>query len=328
MKLKLASFSLFLLSFSLFAQTCSEFSSEDYKNKYLAATSAEAYCRANANQFLKKLCVKSGRLGISNEGGFLGLPTGVCWWHSEFHRKMNYLTYFNPQVKTKYSNDDFKELLKQIDQYEVTEINGYKSFEDLVTDPKFPRRPTILRKFLQTQLYQSTFGFGWIRGLEGKSNKAAFGKRVEKQRASQLKEIKKVIASVNQMKPVYMMVQYPAITAHAYVVYEIEEIKGKYRAFRMRVQDSNYQEPQDGPRELFFDVESAQWFKASEFKRLTESRQSGKPLPIIRNFSWEDIETNEPHVSSEQYNLYVQRSNDLERINDAYEDFCGKKLFN
>lgn len=322
---------LVLISFLLvnisFAATCDEFSNQDYLTRYLGATSSENYCQTSAKDFLKKFCVKSGRMGISNEGGFLGLPTGVCWWHSEFHRKMNYLTYYRPEYKVIYSNDDFRELLKRIDHYEVTEINGYKSFEDMVTDSRFPGRKNILRKFLQRQLYQATFGFGWIRGLEGKANKAAFGKRVAEQRASQLKEIKKMSSSIAQMKPVYLMVQYPAITAHAYTVYDMEEIKGKYRAFRIRVQDSNYQEPKDGIRELFFDVQSAQWFKPGEYKKLSESRVQGKELPIKRNFTWEDIRMKDPHVSAEEYNLYVQRSRDLKRINEAYEGFCGKKLF-
>lgn len=316
-----------LLSSSLFAQTCNEFSSEDYSTKYLGATSAEEFCATPAKTFLKKLCVKSGRMGISNDGGFLGLPTGVCWWHSEFHRKMNYLTYFKPQENGHYNNDNFRDLLKRIDHYQVTEVKGYKSFEDLVTDPKFPQRKDILRKYLQVQLYQTTFGFGWIRGLEGKSNKAAFGKRVEEQRASQLKEIKNVAKSLSQMKPVYLMVQYPAITAHAYTVYDMEEIKGKYPAFRIGIQDSNYQEPKDGPRELFFDVNSAQWYHPREYKKLANSRQNGKELPIMRSFTWEEIRSNVAHVSAEPYNLYVQRSRDLERINEAYQEFCGKKIF-
>lgn len=317
----------FLFTRIALSQTCAEFTQDDYLTRYLGATSQENYCKTSAKDFLKKLCVKSGRMGISNEGGFLGLPTGVCWWHSEFHRKMNYLTFYKPEHKIAYSNQDFKELLKRIDHYEVTEIHGYKSFEDLVTDTKYPKRKDILRKFLQTQLYQTTFGFGWIRGLEGRSNKAAFGKKVAEQRASQLREIQKMSTSLAQMKPVYLMVQYPAITAHAYTVYDMEEIKGKYRAFRIRVQDSNYQEPKDGIRELFFDVTSAQWFKPSQYQKLAESRAKGKELPIKRNFTWEDIRMKEPHVSAEEYNLYVQRSRDLKRINEAYEGFCGKKLF-
>lgn len=320
-----------LLSFNSIANTCSEFTELDYKTKYLGANSAEEYCQSNAEKFVKKLCVKSGRMGISNEGGFFGLPTGVCWWHSEFHRKMNYLTFYSPQDKSTYNDQDFKELLKRIDHYQVTEIKGYKSFEDLVTDKKFPNRPTVIRKFLQKELYQSSAAFGWVRGLEGKPNRAAFGKHVEKQRASQLKEIKKVLASLqttpNKMKPVYMMVQYPGVVAHAYTVYEIETITGKFPAYRMLVQDSNYQEPKDGPRELFFDVKSAQWFRPGEYKKLADSRNAGKPLPILRNFTWEEIRTKEPHVSAEEYDLYVQRSRDLERINESYQGFCGKKLF-
>lgn len=314
---------------------CEDVNSQNYNSGNVNPLSFESYCALDAKQMLQRLCYRQGRLGQENEGGLFGLQTGVCWWHSQFHRKTNYLTFFEPDNKQKISDEDFLELVKNIDHYKVTKIPGYKSFTDMVLDPQFPNRRKILKKFLQEEMGRGSLGFEWTHGFEGKPNRAHLGKGVERQRENQLKEIDQMMKSLkninpSKVKPVYTMVQYPFVMAHAFIIYDIESFKvDGLTNYRIRVQDSNYQDNSYGERVYVFDNKTAQWFSDSAYKELEEVRTSQKPFVIHREWTNRNppVPAGAKKILSQQWTLHIQREKDNDKINKSFEEVCGKKLF-
>jgi hypothetical protein len=299
-------------------------------------TSQEEYCSKNAKSMIRRFCFLSGRLGYSNNGGLLGLPTGVCWWHSQFHRNMTYLSYFDPSDTKDISDDEFKDILKKISKYEVVKIRKYKSFFDLISDEKFPERKTILKKFLQNKMAVGTLKGEFFRGFNGKANKVVKKPfRIEEQREDQKKEFAEVYqlvrnADPNKIEPAYVLIQHPGLDAHSAIVYDAEIVKrNQYQDLMIYVQDSNYQTDNGRGRLIYvFDEESAQWFNESEYKTLQQYRENNTPFVIIRAGTTLDV--NRPKVNevgSQSWTIKVQREKDNDKINDAFKAFCDRDLF-
>lgn len=323
------------VSYKDLPSNCNHTNSTEYERKNVNPLSFEEYCKLNAKQMIERFCYLSGRVGQPNDGGLFGLQTGVCWWHSQFHRKMNYMTFYEPEDKKEINDDDFLALIKNIDKYKVTKIPGYKSFKDLVLDPKYPNRKNILKKFLQQEMGRGSLAFEWIHGFEGRPNRAHLGKGVEGQRKNQVKELEKMMKSLkninpNKVKPVYTMVQYPFVVAHAFTVYDIESFKvDGLTNYRIRVQDSNYQDNKYLEQVYVFDNKSAQWFTNKAYKELEDARKNNKPYVIHRE--WTNRNPPVPQgaikILSEQWTLHIQREKDNDKINLGFEEACGKKLF-
>ncbi len=161
----ITSFLLLLLT-SAYANICN--------NRSWTPTSAQEYCSMSARDYRSLLCDKEGMLGINNDGGLFGLPTGVCWWHSRFHRQATYLTYFcpdceKPDISKRKGRRTIKKWLRDIiKQRRVVRIDGFRNLKEFTLDP-FVKK--YLKKFLQRWMARETFfEANWIRGLEGKPN--------------------------------------------------------------------------------------------------------------------------------------------------------------
>ena len=74
-------------------------------------------------------------MGFNNIKAFF-LPTGVCWWHSQFHRAATYQAYYNPDkpkidLSTKEGQIQMKDLVKDISRFRrPVEIPGYKNLKE------------------------------------------------------------------------------------------------------------------------------------------------------------------------------------------------------
>jgi len=139
------------------------------KVKALPPKNKKELCNMKAQDFQSLLCSQEGMMGFENNKGLFGLPTGVCWWHSQFHRLATYQTYYNPEKK-KLNPDvpsDKKELKKIfndiIRKRGPVEIPGYTSLNDFTKDPKIKK---LLQKRLQVWMAEDSFlKMQWYKGL-------------------------------------------------------------------------------------------------------------------------------------------------------------------
>lgn len=308
----------------------------DHKNENPVSDSD--YCSRTARSMIRRFCFKSGKLGYSNNGGLLGLPTGVCWWHSQFHKKAVYLSYFDPTDTREISSEEFKTILQKIHRHEVVKIRGYSSLLDFISDENHPERKKILKKFLQKQMAIGTLGKAeWVHGLEGRANQT--GKKpwkAEPQREKQKQEIEQVYSMVrnsdpNKIQSAYVMLQSAGFVAHALLIHDAEILqRGPFQDTVIYAQDSNYQE--DGPRgreAYYFDEESAQWFSETSYQQLQRYRAAHETFIIVRErtpMTPEQLRY-QNRVVSKEWTIQVQRDQDNFKINEGFKNFCKKDLF-
>jgi hypothetical protein len=122
-----------------------------------------------ARDFQSLLCNKKNKMSFSNKGGLFGLPTGVCWWHSQFHRNATYLTYYSPnKKKLDPENKEDKKKLKKIirniaKRKKIVEIPGFNSIREFTADPKNEK---LIQKYLQAWMAEdSLLKMTWVNGL-------------------------------------------------------------------------------------------------------------------------------------------------------------------
>jgi len=134
-----------------------------------APKTKQQLCSMKPRDFQSLLCGKEGKMGFDNEKGLLGLPTGVCWWHSRFHRNATYLAYYSPQKKkldpdNKEDKKQLKKIIRNIARRkEIVEIPGYKSIREFTSDPKNEK---LIQRFLQTWMAEDSFlKMNWVNGL-------------------------------------------------------------------------------------------------------------------------------------------------------------------
>ena len=133
------------------------------------ARSVEQLCQRSPRDFQAQLCKKEGRMGFANNKGLFGLPTGVCWWHSQFHRNATYLAAFNPdKPKLDPSNREERRELRRIirkiaNRREMVEIPGYSSLHEFTSDPEIER---LVQRRLQNWMAQDSFlKMQWVNGM-------------------------------------------------------------------------------------------------------------------------------------------------------------------
>ena len=131
--------------------------------------SKEQICNLSAKDFQSLLCEKSGMMGFDNNGGLFGLQTGVCWWHSQFHRFATYQAYYNPKAKK--PNPDTPEGKKQIKKIfndiirkrGPVEVPGYSNLYEFTKDPKIEK---LLQRRLQGWMAEDSFlKMQWYKGI-------------------------------------------------------------------------------------------------------------------------------------------------------------------
>lgn len=139
------------------------------ENNIEPARSIAQLCERSPRDFQAMLCSKQGRMGFSNNKGLFGLPTGVCWWHSQFHRNATYLAAFNPDkpkldVNNRDDRRELKRIIKKIaKRKEMVEIPGYSSLKEFTEDPAIEE---LVQKRLQKWMAEDSFlKMQWVNGL-------------------------------------------------------------------------------------------------------------------------------------------------------------------
>lgn len=346
--------SLFLLSNISFAQSfCDGIS----PTEILQAQSKSEYCAKSALNFAKIFCSKYSRIGLENEGGLFGLPTGICWWHSEFNRKAIYLSYFNPTDKRPIQSEEMAKIIRDIHHFKIVEIRGYSTFYDFIMDPKFTERPIVLQKFLQNVMLADTVKLNFLRNIDGRPNRLResigvykdgkyevnrylsdgvkkeerFDLKMDRQRVNQLKEIAEIISNLNSKSPriPYVFLQLPSIPAHAFNVYEaIEFIDDQnLKSYKIKVLDSNYQELKDEIQTYIFDHETAQWYSEYQHSKLVQKRKSKVDFEVVREWTSSPVSSRPDAIVAQGFTLHVQENRNLVKINQTFKSICGKTLF-
>lgn len=200
-----------LLSASVFAlDTASVAAKRRYCEERLQYTnSIQRFIQSSANQ-----------LAQGNQGGLLG--AGVCWWHSRFTRNAAYLAQFRPDLPHP-SQREAEEIIMKIRRSEPVVIPGYRNLSNF---------SVYYQREIQERLdsWQRTDGIGrmqWMVGLAGSSEVAA---DVLQGMMDELYQ------RVVRGEVVYQKLQMPGVTAHAWLVTDMEIVPMGYK---LTVVDSN-----------------------------------------------------------------------------------------
>jgi hypothetical protein len=189
-----------------------------------AATSKEEFCENRKDPTYARELVQDYRnqLSFTNQGGLQN--GGVCWWHSMFTRKATYLTYYRPDLK-KPSDKEAKKIITAIKNgYDVVMIPGYRNLREFSYD----HDQLILNQLESWQISDGIFGFGFLRGMTGKPELAS------SQLRKSMDEMYKDVRKNNEI--IYQKLQFPGITAHAWLVADMEKTNNGYH---ITVIDSN-----------------------------------------------------------------------------------------
>jgi hypothetical protein len=278
---------------------------------FLLFTSLSAF--GNEDNFCMPLDVKLKSLGkldntmaFDNDGRFLGIDTGICWWHTRFHRNLHYLAHFAADCSAPDTSSDqgqkyFAKIIKDIMRGKaVTIIPGFKNARDFTSDPHIE---DLINKRFQKEIHiDGLLKFSWVKGLQGSSNWSFKNRNQEKKRARQVprqdREIDEIEAELNQGYPVYVMLQHPGAATHALLVFDYEEIDdGELVTRRLFTQDSNFQ---------------------SYLERI--------PSRPYRMFDYvAGIWRNPDQNRNRSFNVYVQRRKETRKVVDKFKAYCKKQ---
>jgi hypothetical protein len=95
-----------------------------------AETPKEIFCRQHASRaaIVANMSDYNNMLSVGNESGFLGMNTGVCWWHSRFQRNLSYLVQVDPTLPQPTDKEAKVLIQKIISGEEVVIIPGFQNF--------------------------------------------------------------------------------------------------------------------------------------------------------------------------------------------------------
>lgn len=190
-----------------------------------ASQTREEFCsNVEKPDYFKQLILdQRNRLSFRNAGGFFN--GGVCWWHSFLEQRQTYLTVFKPELP----KPTKKQVLKIFSKYfwgsSVVEIPGYENFYDFSLD----WHEVLQKKLNDWQAVDGILGASWINGLMGSSKVSA------KELKTRMDTLSKEVNENNRI--VWQKLQFPGITAHAWLVVRMNETPSGYN---FTVIDSNY----------------------------------------------------------------------------------------
>lgn len=181
---------------------------------------------ADSSLFIKKLSLSQNRLSFNNHGGLFN--GGVCWWHSRLTRAAQYLAVFDPSAP-KVTSDEAYELVRRLRDGRPVTINGYSDLQDFSID----HHDVIQENLEAWQISNGGFGLGFLDGLSGSTSLAA----------EELKTLMDDTFSrlTTYGKPIYQVLQLPGITAHGWLVVDMQPTSAGYD---FSVVDSNYSDIQ------------------------------------------------------------------------------------
>lgn len=162
-------------------------------------------------------------IDFNNEGGLFN--QGVCWWHSRLTRSANYLTVYRPDLPKPQDEDEVYDLLDRLHNLkQVVEIPGYENFETFTREWK-----NVVTDYLDQWQIKNGLKGAWIRGVSGSTDPNPT------YMAELMKTLYQKVAV--QKRVTYLKLQYPGITAHAWLVVDIKKLTDGYLLY---VIDSNY----------------------------------------------------------------------------------------
>jgi hypothetical protein len=245
-------------------------------------------------------------LAFDNDGRFLGIDTGICWWHTRFHRNLHYLGHFSPECSAPDTSSDkgqrfFAKIIKNIMRGKsVQVIPGYANARDWTSDPHIEE---LINKRFQREIHlDGLLKFSWVRGLQGTSNWSFKSRNQDRKRERQMprqkSEIEKVKSELEAGYPVYVMLQHPGAATHALLVYDYKEFYDEQvLTQRLFTQDSNFQ---------------------SYLERIAD-----RPYRMFDYVAgvWRNPDQNR----NRSFNVYVQRRNETRKVVDKYRRYCDSK---
>ncbi|MBL7665909.1 MAG: hypothetical protein JNM93_12310 [Bacteriovoracaceae bacterium] len=276
---------------------------------YQTINSKESYCRESDEQSMQRLCSFENTMGFENAGGLFGLPTGVCWWHSEFMRNATYLTYYrNECPRWDETTRDGRKKIRQalndlIFNREVVVIPGYDNLLQFTSDPYVQAK---LQKKLQQWMGRDSFlYFQWVNGLEGVAYRPG-NERAIKREYKNLRQLYHEV--INEKKISYVMVQHTGVEAHAYLVFHVERwnVEGEDH-YEIFVQDSNYQN-------FSYNVGGTRMRLATPYNKYTWNGE----------FWMQSSDYRAGYSKPLDFNLYVQKSRDLKKTERVRTRYCAR----
>ncbi len=178
-------------------------------------------CERSHEQVIDMLKQEDHRLSFFNDGGLFN--GGVCWWHSRLERAANYLAVFSPE-KVKPSGERLKQILKDLSFLRPVEIPGYKNLFEV----SYHNKKIFQETLNQWQVRDGFINQAWIKGLSGTVHMA--------QDKLQVHMMNIYDTFLREKKPYFLMMQLPAIVAHAFLLLDMKETTEGYT---MWVVDSN-----------------------------------------------------------------------------------------
>jgi hypothetical protein len=174
---------------------------------------------SNSTYFVYEEGVDSKKLKrdkSSANAGIFGI--GYCWWHSRFTLNSSLISSFNdPDGVEVLTDEDAKKVIKSIRRGKVVKVKNYKNLNEF--GAKYEQ---LIRKELNKWQLSDTLKGYWVNGLKGKS--AMKPEKLEKHIAEIYDSFQK------DKKPVYQILQARGLTAHAWVILDIEK-KGDVYTF-------------------------------------------------------------------------------------------------
>ncbi len=192
------------------------------KNK--ASQTKEEFCKnmKEPDYFKNLILEQKNRLSFRNAGGIFN--GGVCWWHSLLNQRQTYLTVYKPELPKPSKEQVLEIFSKYFWGNSVAEIPGYENFYDFSLD----WHKLLQKKLNDWQISDGILG-SWINGLTGSSKVSA------KELKTRMNKLSKEVNEKNRI--VWQKLQFPGVTAHAWLVVKMNKTNSGYR---FTVLDSNY----------------------------------------------------------------------------------------
>lgn len=218
------------------------------------------YCDNSANIENVKLKAMDyfNTLAFRNHGGIAN--KGVCWWHSRFQRNALYLAIFRPEV-TEDSESVVKEKIRKVRfGKELVVFNGFSSLYHLSS--KYGH--LIQRELEKWQKSDGIVKFKWVQGLRGKPELEA------SQMREMLDDLYERVVTKKQIT--YQKLQFKGITAHAWLVVEMERTANGYRLYvidSLFPNDINIYDYEQGMTSFYYSLTGQYFAPRTEFSNET-----------------------------------------------------------
>ncbi len=194
------------------------------------AGSKEEFCgkTADPDYFRGLIMDPANRISFRNAGGLIN--GGVCWWHSFLEQRQIYLTVYRPELPKPTKEQVTGILDSYLRGNAVVEMPGYGNFYDFSLE---------WHELIQQMLnrWQITDGLtgSWLNGLAGSSKVSS--EELRDRMDALFKEVD------GRKRIVWQKLQFPGITAHAWLVADMSRTDYGDYGYKLTVIDSNYSRP-------------------------------------------------------------------------------------